>query len=337
MKNIYKILNDVNIDFSDIEDMEVNDFERKKGKKKLLNSISKKKKNRRIVAAASMFVFIAASTVVISNPTLAANIPIVGELMQKNFVDINKNYEDYLNVIGKTQNIDGVEVTFENVIADKNLFFVSFLIKDNNSAIDDNRGIFGPMNIKINGKLINTSGGGQSEKVDNNTVRVLRTFNWNYERLPEKLNVELEMSLPNLINSEKEFKAKFSMDTKQIEEKTYTKKINKDFILNGIKCRIEEITISPLVTNIKYYAETEDDKFEVDFLIYDQDGKEIRFFGGESTVKGCEEYREGKIDYNMRYINTGNIEEIKIVPKYWRKDNNEDPIIDESQAFIIKK
>lgn len=49
MKDIYELFNDLNIDFSHINEIEINELERKKGKKKLMNSIKKKTFNRKKV------------------------------------------------------------------------------------------------------------------------------------------------------------------------------------------------------------------------------------------------------------------------------------------------
>lgn len=334
MKDIYELLNEVDIDFSNVTEMEVDELERKRGKKRLMQSIYKRRNNTsKIIAGISALIIAGSLSVVVSSPTIAANIPIIGSLIQKNLIDVNKEYENYLNVIGTTQSIEDVDVTFENAIVDKNMLFLSFVVKDNNRCIEG-MDAFGTMNVKVNGKEINTSGGGEHERIDEHTIRILRTFNWNYDKLPENMNIEIDMHLPNLITAREKFKTKFSVDTNEIEEKTYTKKLNKSFMVSDIQCRIEEITVSPLLTNLKYYAETENDGFMLNFVIYDQDGREIKFNGGESTTKGSEGYREGKIDFNMKYINTENIKQLKFVPAY-SLGTFGDEIIDEKEAFTL--
>ena len=315
MKDIYELFNDLDVDFSDIDEIEVNDLDRKKGKKKLMFSIKKRNSNRKKVIAAASTTIIVISAISIVQPTWAQNLPIVGGLIQRTFFDSSPQYENYINVIGQTNSHNGVDVTFENAIADKNSLFISFVVKDNNKPIEHYVDALAPMIMKVNGEEVNMSGSADGEKIDDNTVRILQTIDWNLEKLPNKLDIEL-------LDDEQNLDIKFSMDTKEIENSTVNKKIDKNIEIKGQKCNVEELTISPITTKLNYYVEQDEDEPYLNFLVFDQGNNELKFNGGRSTTKGCKDYVEGRIDYSMKYISTSKMSKLTFIPiEYGHKDN----------------
>ena len=234
MKDIYELLNELNLDSSDVEEAEVSEIERKRGKRKLMNSVKKRSSHKKkiCVAAASLAAIISFTSIIAKNPTWAANIPIIGDLFQQKLVSVNKQYADYINKVGQTKSQDGIDITFEKVVADKNLFTFSFIVKNNNAQIEDPNTLFIPMTLNINGKDINMSGSSECEVVDKNTVRYLQTVDWDKTELPKNLNVKID--IPEMFNKKGDWGVEFSVDTKEIEQNTYVEKLNKKFIINNM-------------------------------------------------------------------------------------------------------
>ena len=315
MKDIYELFNDLDIDFSDVNEIEVNDLDRKKGKKKLMKSIKKSNLNRKKVIAAAGAAIIVITSISIIKPTWAQSIPIVGGLIQRTFLESNPQFENYINVIGQTNSYNGMDVTFENAIADKNSLFISFVVKDNNKPIEHYLDVLSPMIMKVNGEEVNMSGCADSEKIDDNTVRILQTVDWNFEELPNKLDIEL-------IDDKQNLDIKFSMNTKEIEKNTFDKKIDKNIEVNGQKCNVQSLIISPITTKLNYYVEQDEDDSIINFLVFNQDTNELKFSGGRSTTKGCKDYIEGRIDYSMNYISTSGMSKLTFIPiEYSHKEN----------------
>ncbi|MDS0525203.1 DUF4179 domain-containing protein [Clostridium sp. SHJSY1] len=314
MKDIYELLSEININSNDVEEIEVSEFEREKGKRKLMNSLNTKKRGKKkIVVAVASLVLISLVSMTIVTPTWAESIPIIGELVQKRLVDVNKQYEDYMNTVGQTKSQEGIDVTFENAVADNNMFTFSFIVKNNNTETKNAEIPFIPISLRINGKNINTSGSYERKAVDDNTAQYLWTIPWNYTELPRYLNVDME--IPELYGKEGEWGVKFSIDTRDLKKNTYIKELENKFTTNDTNFYLDEITISPLTTNIKYYAESHDYNDScMNFLIIDQDGNECKFSGGTSINKDCKGGEEGKIKSSMNYINTENISSLKLIP-----------------------
>lgn len=124
MKDIYEILNDVDIDESEMDVMEVSDIEKAKVKKYLKKSINKNGglKKKSLIAAALCCALIGSSVAVgIANPAYAADIPIVVDIFR--FLDNGRTgaydkYRDYADVVGLTQESNGIKITIKEAIFD---------------------------------------------------------------------------------------------------------------------------------------------------------------------------------------------------------------------------
>lgn len=314
MKDIYELLNETKIDFSEVTEAEVSEIERERGKRKLMQSIKKKNKSKKLVCAAAAVVLIVLTSMTAINPAWAKNIPIVGDLFQKELVSTNNNYTYYTKVIGKTKSQDGISVTFENAAVDNNMLSLSFTIKNNNAAIKNPETLFIPITLRLNGKDMGSMGGSTSSKViDKNTVEYLMSIDLDGENLPENLN--LDVGIESMFNKKGDWGTKFSIDTKEIKKNTHVEKVNDKFNIAGENFIVDEVTISPLTTNIKYHAEGENNKC-VDFLVFDQDGNEVKFMGGKSNGG---KNRENL--FSMNFINNKNISSLRLIPRYFDGTN----------------
>lgn len=316
MKDIYGLLNELNIDFSDIQEVEVSEIERERGKRKLMSSLKKRENNKKkISVAVALIAILSIVSVTVAKPTWANNIPIIGELVQSSLINVNKEYGDYMNTIGQTKSQDGIDVTFENAVVDKNRFIFSFILKNNNATIEDSELLANmTMFLNINGKNINVMDGGyQCEVIDKNTIKYLRIVNWEENDIPNYLNVKID--IPEICDKSGDFGVKFTMNTKDIKKNTYVEKLSKKFNVNDIDFRLEEITITPLTTNIKYYAKS-DEYLRMNFLILDQDNNQVNFVNGESSDKK----EKGKIKFTMNYINNANVSSLKLIPEYYNEN-----------------
>ncbi|BCZ47714.1 hypothetical protein psyc5s11_37810 [Clostridium gelidum] len=316
MKDIYGLLNEVNLDSSDIEEVEVSEIERERGKRKLMGSLKKRKNNKKkISVAVASIAIISIVSITVAKPTWAQNIPIIGHLMQNSLINQNGKYSDYMNTIGQTKSQDGIDVTFENAVADKNTFIFSFIVKNNNASIQYAELLANmTMFLNINAKNINMMDGGyQCEVVDKNTIKYLRIVNLEENNIPNYLNVNID--IPEMFDKKGDWGVKFTMNTKDIKKNTYVEKLSNKFKANNIDFGLEEISISPLTTNIKYYAKN-DESLWMNFLILDQDDNQVKFVNGESSDKK----EKGKIKFSMNYINNANVSSLKLIPEYYNEN-----------------
>ena len=127
MKNIYELLDQVEIDEAVLNEIEaefVSEIEKEKIKKRLKNEIRKKKfwHNKGIVAAVIVGAVVGGSLCIgITNPTYAAGIPIVGDIFR--FLDNGRTgvydlYKENANEINITKESKGISMTIQEAVFD---------------------------------------------------------------------------------------------------------------------------------------------------------------------------------------------------------------------------
>ncbi|MCR9019631.1 DUF4179 domain-containing protein, partial [Bacillus paranthracis] len=98
MKDIYELLNDIDIDEKELEEIEASEIEKEKVKRNVKQSMRTKKKMKswkKGVAAASILVGVSVAMLGIGFPTYAGGLPIVGDIFR--FLDNGRTglYENY--------------------------------------------------------------------------------------------------------------------------------------------------------------------------------------------------------------------------------------------------
>lgn len=124
MKDIYELLNDVDIDENEIDEMEVLDIEKANVKKHLKKSLKKNKawKKKGLIAAILCCAIIGSVGIVgITNPAYAAQIPIIGDifrLLDNGRTGVYDKYKENANEINVTKESNGVAITIKDAIYD---------------------------------------------------------------------------------------------------------------------------------------------------------------------------------------------------------------------------
>ncbi|MBU3103202.1 DUF4179 domain-containing protein [Clostridium gasigenes] len=328
MKDIYELLNEANIDVTEIdvnkiEEMEVSELERKRGKKKLMASIkTKKRTSKKVAMVASLVIIIGISSIVIAKPAWAMDIPLIGDLIQKNLINNNSKYKDYIQAVGQTKSDQGIDITFESAIADNNVLNLSFVVKNNNESIENNivDAMVIPTSLEVNGEKINASSGGSHEIIDANTIRVLKKINWDYNKVSDKLDVGIEIS--EMYGKKGNWSVNFALDTKEIAKNTYVEKLDKVIKVDGVDIKLDKLTMTPLTININYSAEYKDKEVYLNFLMFDENGVEVINNGNDGSSSRVNKIIEG----SCKYINNTNAKQLNIIPfydKYRMEENNE--------------
>ncbi|KAJ50091.1 hypothetical protein BD780_004198 [Clostridium tetanomorphum] len=322
MKDIYEVLNDIDIDENEFEEIFVDDIEKERVKKNLRKSIGKKRLMNKKKICAAAITFVVMSSAIIAKPALAINIPIIGELFKKNLVSVNKNYVNYIETIGKTKSYKGIDVTFESAAADKNTLFLSFIVKNNNKEIKNDymNVLLIPTSMKINGENINAAASASWEIIDKNTIKVLKKIDLSSDNIKDKMNVDIDIS--ELLGISGDWGVQFFMDKSKQTERTYEKELNVDININGVKGKVSNVIVTPLTVKIEgegHFNDMCDDNVpELDFIVLDDKGKGLRWDGGMSGDTST----KGKIKWSTSFISNGNMNSITIIPKY-RMPNND--------------
>ena len=247
MKDIYEVLNDVDIDEDEIELMEVSDIEKMRVKKYLKNSINKNKifKKKRIVVAALVCLVIGGTGIFgTAYPSYAAEIPIVGDIFR--FIDNGRTgaydkYKEYSDVVGITQESNGIKLTIKEAIFDgRTLTYTYEIVSDKDLGENPFLSMNGPR-ITIKDYSGGTGGGSIVKRADKNTYVGEEDISIDEER--ESLRFELnftsivDMSSANSTQINGDWKFKINLkaldNVKQIVNKE-TEKDGAKLIINNI-------------------------------------------------------------------------------------------------------
>lgn len=287
MKDIYEMFNDIEVDENEFEEMQISEIEKERLKKRLKGNLNKDKlkgkkfsRNKKVAIAAAI-VLVCVSTTIAIKPALATNIPIIGELFKKNLISVNEQYDDYVDIIGKTKSCEGIDVTFESAVADNDMIYLNFIVKNNNRSIKYNykEVLLMPRKIRVNGKEVITTVGASWEFIDNNTIRVVRRIDLSKYKLPNEMNIDISIS--ELFGKSGDWGVKFFIDKSRLVANTFEKDINTKIELIGEEIKISKLVFSPLTLKIKGEGETcnfSNDEY-VEFIVLDQNGRGLAYEG----------------------------------------------------------
>ena len=259
MKDIYELLNDVDIDENEIENMEVSEIEKLRIKKALRVAIKKDKSwNKKAIIAASLFFAIIGCTGVIgiANPTYATDMPIVGDIFR--FLDngrtgVYDKYKENANEINVTKESNGNSITIKDAIFDGRTLTYTYEIKSNKDLGENPTLNSDSIEIEdYKGALTGSSG---TKRVDKNTYVGQDTYTIDEQR--EKINFQLKIkSIADGSNGEvKEaneakgnWKFKISLSALQSIKQAVNKGTEKD----GIKVNIDSISKTTATFSINF-------------------------------------------------------------------------------------
>ena len=135
MKDIYKLLNDLDVDDHEFEEKAVTEFEKAKVKSALKRSITKKKKRmgwKMNAAAAAIVIGLSTATVGLAFPAYAGNIPVIGDIFR--FLDFGEtglydNYKEYSTEMNLIQESNNIKITINDAIYDGETVAITYSIE----------------------------------------------------------------------------------------------------------------------------------------------------------------------------------------------------------------
>lgn len=265
MKDIYELLNDIDIDESEFDEMNVNDIEKTKVKRKLKDSIKKdslKKKNnwkKKAIVAASIGV-IATATFGTIFPSYAKNIPIIGDIfraLDNDRTGLYDNYKENANEINVTKESKGISITVNDAVFDGKTINLTYTIESDKDLGDEISFVGSPIVIKED-EYTGSTGSSQVVKVDKNTyVGQDNLTISNFVDSPRD-SVHIQLNIKKLTSSDKDFKNtkdikghwKFDITLDAIKGNTQV--INQSVQKEGATATIKELNITPMSMSIIY-------------------------------------------------------------------------------------
>lgn len=288
MDNIYKYLNDIDMDIEGINsiDAELDDITKKRIKKNLNNSVrisnGKGLISKGIVVVVSLLVTF---LLIIPKPSLvtfASNIPALNTLFQKFGLGYGGDFQDYTQIIDKAKKDKGYEVKINEIVMDDFSFKLIYTIKCPEKVLTfiDQKGSSFPhtpgKTIKIKGKDFTAGSGGTHRIIDDYTVQVIEDYDIDNINIPKNFNMEINFKEINNIKGNWDFN--FSVSKEKISKNIKTYYPNKQLEIqnsNGKKVSLtfEKISSSPISTAILVKSNNE---FNYNKLIFkDEQGNII--------------------------------------------------------------
>lgn len=353
-KEIYKLLNNVDIDEKEFEniDIEVDSIRIKNLKnnlkKELKFKMSKKAKYGLSVACALAVSVVSVGAIGVKNPSFAKNIPVLNSIVKMLNGEYKGNYEKYAKNIGETQYDKGISITLNEAVYDETGVMITYTI-ESDKKLKELRGDFiSDETIKINGKYGGFNGSTASKKeINEHTMTVLANYTLGMDDLSDKLYIEYDIN--KIFNVDGKWN--FTFDLSKEELISETKKIKTDIVKNfeGTDINIDSVSFTPISTNIELSGKRNKNLndlnshfgfFEYDYwLLFDDNGREIvrreNSSGGGflDSFKGG--YRYDAVDSIPNYLTIVPLQ-YKLQVEFGRDENGKESVKRNKEEYIAK-
>lgn len=306
MKDIYELLNDIDLDDKQFVEMEVTEFEKTKVKIALKQSLAQNKKThrwRKNAAAAVILIGLTAATFGITFPAYASEIPIIRNifrLLDTGRVGFYDDYKKYSSEINMSKESSGIKVTIEDAIFDGKSVTLTYALESKQDLGDK---------PKLHGLLFakGALGGSQSSqitKVDENSYVGLVQSNIDFRNQTELDLVNINWTIENITNpnNEEKIQGKWSFALSLDATANQTQIINQSVEHEGVKVNIDNITFTPM-SFIVYYNQVISDETRNEWDAVDVDIEIKDDLGNHYVGKGNGGAGE-RGGYNMNWSKT---------------------------------
>ncbi|MFJ8063673.1 DUF4179 domain-containing protein [Psychrobacillus sp. NPDC096426] len=248
MKNIYELMNDMEIDVSEFEEMEVSELEKMKVKSELKNRITKTKQRKwkKTFAAAAIAVSLTSTALVgLSFSAFAEEIPFLGNIFKYFSKDgFYDNYEENSNKLNVSEESNGIKITINDATFDGRSVVVTYMI-ESDKDLGDHAWIEGIPTYGTSGN----SGQHEITKIkENKYIGITTVTHYNDIELSEvSVDWVLEGIIPNGYSKDAEViegEWEFHFNLEAVDSKTQL--VDQSIKGNGITAKIEKVTFTPM-------------------------------------------------------------------------------------------
>ncbi len=293
---IYDLLNDVESDFSEYDEKDCPEYEKKKIKKQVLGRIHKKRKTGKWVAAACA---VLAAGVLAAGPfnyQVNAGIKLVSYYISEWFGEEVKGYEECIEQ-QVTQN--GVTVKLNSVVLDNNELTVASTI-DVGKEVKTEEWPAIDGNVYVNGKVAAYGAAGGTAWEADGTFKSVMTYSLLKDRINDTGEMNIEIEMKDLTGDYPgTWTFKFTADGKKLAADTIHIPVEHTISLpDKSSVTFTEMTQNAMRTKI--YFKIADRKASYDLMLkgVDEMGREVVFelkeiYEGEGYVYADPNYEEG--------------------------------------------
>ena len=310
-KNIYEMLNEVDIDLEELEKEDFTDFEKSKIKKNFRKSIKKNKSYKKYIVAASILLV---SMCLLNKNVVSYAKELIDDITYtiSKALGIGSDLEEYTHIINKSVSKNGLEVSISEVILNNDEMIFTYIVRSDKKL----EGIGYPSvdisSISINNKEISGLGGGSGKQIDEYTTKNVLSFTLvGIEEDELKGEVDIRVSFDKAtLDNDKVIKGpwnfEFKADGKQLALDTEEIKINKTYELgSGAKLVIDKYTKNDMGEKIYTRIENYDENRYYDLYItgVDDSGIKVRFMmDNSSNIEPILERFDGSLSLDVKNI-----------------------------------
>lgn len=299
-QDIYELLNDVEIDLSQLEQEDFTELERKRIIKRFKKESNKNKGYKKYAGVAML---IMSTGILGSAPILATTNPIAYSIA--NFLGIEKDLDRYTTVIDKAITKGEITIQLNEVILDEDELIVSIAITSPRPI--EGKHVRAAASIYINGREINCSAGGGSEQVDDYTMEEVMHY-----KLDKVYTGDIDIALA--FNSVKigdtrqigPWKFEFRTNGEELAIKTRNQKLDQVFILpNESQITFTRYTANDIGEKVYFTLSNPEVVYDIQLKGIDDLGNTIVFCfsnqkGGDGILK-LNDYFSNKEEGSKRY------------------------------------
>ncbi|WP_141499886.1 DUF4179 domain-containing protein [Paenibacillus luteus] len=255
MKDVYELLNDMDIDEHEFVEMEVNELEKAKVKRALKESIVQKRKMRswkKPVAAAVMVVGLSTATLGLTFPAYAVSLPVIGNIFK--ILDVGKagvydHYQEYSTEMNLTAESNGIKVIINNAIFDGETVALTYSI-ESNQDLGESPYLRGLLNMKGS---TGGAGGSKISKVDSSRYVGITTETGFFKgQKPDTVNMKWQIDSIVIQENQEEIKGKWSFAFALEATEADTQVIGQSSEHDGVAVQIGELSVTPMSFIVHY-------------------------------------------------------------------------------------
>ncbi|MGL6105249.1 DUF4179 domain-containing protein [Romboutsia sp.] len=300
-KNIYNMLNDIEVDLSEYEREDFNDIEKIKIKKKFRQSIGKKNTNsnyKKYISVASVAILSIAIVSVTPLGTYASKM--ISDLVFdiKSVLNLEVDDGNYIKVINQSITKDDVTLRLNEAVLNDGELIVSMTTKSKEKIPRDIR-IEGELKQKlyINGEFIDNANSSSGIDASKKNIDEVLFFNVDTSKYSSVIDIKIELEdltiyreINNQLIKEKTVKGpfvfEFDFDTSKISKNIKNVDMNKEIDLgNNQKISLDKFVYTPLTQKVYYTKNKEEFNNEIELVLkgVDELGNEVIF---ERNIEG---------------------------------------------------
>jgi len=276
-RNIYDILNEVEIDLNEYSQEAFTDIEKRKIKNKLKKSNNKKTPiYKKCAVAVMVLLMVGLFTTHLGNNILAYANAIAYDIAH--FLRIEKNLDAYKTVINKSITNDGITIQLNEVILDNDQLIVSATSTFDKKLEKDSR-ITSFSCVYVNGRNVSYGGHGSSKQTDDSTIEEVMVHSLE-NSLSGDLNIKVVFSDIRINEQTQEGTWVFEFKTSGDELALDTQQVLLDhtFTLeNGQIISLEKYTSNNIGQKIYFSMDSKGTNYDMVLRGYDDLGNKIEF------------------------------------------------------------